>query len=48
MKLLKFFAYVQIHVMYYYITNTEIMESKVYMLLGSEWKCDSDNSAEVK
>ena len=48
MKLFKLFVYVQIYIMYYYVTNTEMVESNVYMLFGLEQKSDSDNSAEVK
>ena len=34
--------------MYYYITNTDIAEANIYVLLGLEGKFDSDDSAEVK
>ena len=48
MKPFKFFVYVQIYVMYYYITNMEMAESNAYVLLGSEQKSDYDDSTEVK
>ena len=48
MKLFKFYAYKQIYVMYYYVTYMEIVESNVYVLLGSEQKSHSNDSPEVK
>ena len=48
MKPFKFFVfYIHIYIMYYYITNMEMVESNAYILLNSEQKSDSNNSAEV-
>ena len=48
MKLFKFFVYVQLYIMNYYITNTKMEESKVHTLVGSGQESESDDSAEVK
>ena len=32
----KVFAYIQIYVMYYYVTNMDMVEFNVYVLVGSE------------
>ena len=47
MKPFKFFAY-RVYIMDYYVTNTEMVESKVYVLVGSEQESESSDSAEVK
>ena len=42
------FAYIKPYVMYYYVTNTEMVASNIHVLLGSEPESESDNSIEVK
>ena len=36
MKPFKFFGYIQVYVMDYYVMNTEMAESNVYVVVGSE------------
>ena len=45
MKLFKFFVYVQIYVIDYNVTNMEMAETNVYVLLGSERESESDDIA---
>ena len=47
-KPFKFFIYIKIYVMDYYVTNTEMAASNVHVLLGSEQESESDDSTEVK
>ena len=48
MKLLKFFVYIQVYVMDYDVISTEIAESNVYVLVGSERELESNNITKVK
>ena len=47
-KPFKFFVYAQVYVMDYYVMNMEMVESNVYVLVGSEQESESDDGAEVK
>ena len=47
MKLIKFFVYIQVYIMEYYVTNVEMVESNIYVVVGSEQESQYDDITEV-
>ena len=47
MKPFKVFVYIQVYVIDYDVTNTEMVDSNVYVLVVSKWESQSDDIAEV-